>query len=228
LEKTPAGPAAERALDRFGRAGVPLILLAGGVLAACAVRRERRVDGFLTLLGATTSALLLIHFLALRWFGILYPFRRTGLYWVPLFTLLVMALAAQAGRFTPLAAVVPGIGLAVFLSSWTVRFYDEWTFDAGTNELARTLAERIRGRDERAVRVGANWIFEQSLNYYRIRLRMNAMVPVTDKGPDGAYDYYLLMPEDWPVAERRGLRVIREHEFSRAILAEPDPAKLPK
>ncbi|HEX8984164.1 MAG TPA: hypothetical protein VF767_01980 [Bryobacteraceae bacterium] len=187
-----------------------------------ALRPARRAGILLAGTMALTLAALVVARLR---FDVLYPLGRTGLYWLPLFTFGVLLAAAElwnAGRAAKLAsaacvgAIV--VAMALFLAGFTTNQYPEWRFDAGTRRIVDILRARPSGTP---VRLGVNWRFEPSLNFYRHRYHLDWIQPVTRDGPDGAFDYYLLLPADAAVAERRALRPIYRDPVSEATLAVP-------
>jgi len=71
------------------------------------------------------------------------------------------------------------------------------------------------------VRLGVNWQFQSALEFYRAKDRLDWLEPVTRDGPDGAYDYYVLLPEDAVVVKKRGLKLLYRDPVSEAVLAAP-------
>ena len=143
---------------------------------------------------------------------LLYPELRTGLYLSPLFTL-VYLLAIRDRKIW--WALPLWLMLGLYALEWNTSFYTEWKFDAGTKRISQLL------RDRQARRVGASWELEPTLNYYRLRYRMDGMEPVVRKSPDGDYDYYVLLPSDYGVISRRRLKEVYRDPVSEAVLATP-------
>ena len=158
--------------------------------------------------------------------GLKYPVDRTALYWIPLFTLLCLALIAAARRpgwrlaALPLAAYL-ALATAQYAAQFDTRFYAQWRYDAATKEMVRRIIEREASGPPRRVRIGASWIFEPSLNFYRQRYRLAWLERVTRDGPRGAYDYYLLAGDDTALVEQSGLKVLHQDALSGALLAVP-------
>jgi hypothetical protein len=218
---------------------VPLVLATTALACLVAVSRWwrrvsfRRLDGtdrFLLLGGG--SLLLSVALLAVAHgaFGLPYPYQRTGLYLVPLFILTVFALWASIRKYR-LAAIVAGLplgalallALAHFLVYFQTNHYGEWRFDRSTKRIVQLIRERQRIEPRPKVRVGVMWLFEPSLNFYRERYRLTWMEPVTRNGPEGSYDYYVLLLDDSSLVARRGLTVLFTDPFADALLAAAQP-----
>lgn len=143
---------------------------------------------------------------------LLYPELRTGLYLVPFFTL-VYLLALRDRRAwwgIPLWML-----LGLYALQWNTSHYAEWKFDAGTKRIAHLLRER------QPKRVFASWELEQSLNYYRLRYRMTGMEPVIRASPDAAFDAYVLLPSDYGLIAKLGLREVYRDPLSEQVLCKP-------
>ena len=94
-----------------------------------------------------------------------YPMDRTGIYFVPLVLLALIALA-YSGVGGPAAAIaaytVAGALLLVFAAQWNVRKFSVWEYDADTKDIARRISERSTGAGPNSVRVGASWTLESA------------------------------------------------------------------
>jgi len=222
----------EPGLERFREAvlflahrAVPVLiaLLALG-WGAIALRRRGRddADRAAVFLAATLVVTLAVLIAAHGAAGVMYPLGRTGVYFVPLLLLPLVAAVAKLwpGRWTRPVAVLAALALfactAVFLLRWNTRVYGEWTFDAGTRDIVRRIA---LGHPKPGTRVGGTWLLEPSVNFYRQTWRLDWMKPVERGAPDGDYDFYVLGPEDAGVVEKRGLVVIHRDAVSGATLA---------
>jgi hypothetical protein len=174
------------------------------VLGAAAVRAGM----FGALFWGTIALLVAAHYPG----GFKYPLLRTGLYLIPLATLVLM----RATRGFPAVAVLL---IGVYAFQLRVDRYFEWAYDRNT----RSVAERLRSEvsDTRPRRVVASWLLERTINYYRERFAMSWMEPVDRRAPDSQADYYVLLPYDHGVIEKRKLRVIWEEPETRIRIAAP-------
>ncbi len=185
--------------------------------------RQTASQGIFLLTGSLMLTLALAD-AAHRTLGILFPMGRTGLYLPVLFGLTLVGLVQQSWshRWSRVPAAILAAALVLltgwFLARWNVRVYSDWPFDATT----RSLVERIRARrDGPGTRVGGTWQLEPSLNFYRHLWRLDWMQPLVRGPADGEFDYYVLLPEDAGVVEKRRLEVIYRSELYGATLAAP-------
>ncbi len=215
----------------------PLVLLATGVVCVVFLRQWLRRKAFtgldpearFLLLGGGTLLLSLGLLMVLhRALGVLYPYERTGLYLIPLFVLTALALplALRRRRAAFLAAGLPvwlaGLGcLGQFVVQFQTTHYSEWSFDGSTKRIVKLIRENQARQSLARVRVGATWELEPSLNFYRRLYKLDWLEPVTRKGPDADYDYYVLLGGDAPLVEKRGLSVLYRDRQSGATLAAP-------
>ncbi len=219
--------------DLFWAPALAACILIGGAAGAAsmAVRRLRigKLDAVETALlaGGGAFALSVATVAALHYgAGVLYPLGRTGIYFVPLASLVCLAGAVRlwraggAGRVAaaPAAALLV-IFVVLFAAGFTTSYYIDWLYDRGTCRMMRTIRDRENGR--RQVRVGVSWEFEPTVNFYRRRYRMAWLREATRSGPDGEYDYYLLQPRDQALVARRGLKVLAKDELASTVLAAP-------
>jgi len=213
---------------------VPRVLIVAAVVTAgLAWKRWRATpvrpepqETFLFLVTGTCWAALGMLVALKRGLGLKYPLDRTALYWIPLFTLLCLAMIAAARRPGWRLAVLPlagylALATAQYVAQFDTRFYAQWRHDAATKEMVQRIIRREASRPPRRVRIGASWIFEPSLNFYRQRYRLTWLERVTRDGPRGAYDYYLLSAEDNGLVEELGLKALHRNELSGALLAVP-------
>lgn len=192
--------------------------------------RCKRTDasGLLLLWASSTIAgSMLLHVVAARLWNLPYPADRTGLVYIPLTLLTVVTLAkvlrVQHGRMH--LGWIPMLGLAVSLTvQYAIQFqwnhFYCWIYDADN----KAFLEKIRTDRTSAggpLHVGVSWQLAPSLEYYRLAKHLEWLAPVTRQGPEGEYDYYLLLEQDRIWVERKGLKVMYEGPVSRTILAKP-------
>jgi hypothetical protein len=207
-----------------------VVLVAGALVYRWARSRDFQALGTperATLLVAGTLVLSFTVLVAANAFqGVLYPLGRTGVYWLPLFTL-AAALATRwlwhAGRAGKLAASLSGavalVAIGLFVAGFTTDEYPEWRYDAGTRRIVDLLRRLPRPAPPARMRLGADWLLESSLNFYRHKHHLDWIEPVTRDGPDGDYDVFVLLPRDADLIEKRRLRPIYRDPVSEATLA---------
>ena len=170
-------------------------------------------------------ALLLMHALLDR----PYPSDRTGLYFLPLVTLILVGLAHEwirqsAWRAASFVAYALALLLAVeFLTEFNTRMFKVWEYDADTRALGDYLAAH-RPQHQEIVRVGGSWQLEQSLSYYAVSHNWS-WIELHKEKPVAGFDYYALTPwERGTVEQQLGLKEIYRGPISGSALAVPQPS----
>ena len=163
-----------------------------GIIGARAVRARKSSvltaqDRALLLLAGTLTItlaqLVAVHYL----WDVPYPLDRTGLYFVPMFVLVLPLLADRAGVWRRGSSVVRGCSLvflslllSLFLAQFNMTQYGMWRFDAGTRTLYDIMARwPDTGRDA-SFRIAASWLLRPSLNHYRFVDPTSRVVSVSD------------------------------------------------
>ncbi len=202
---------------------VPTMLVAAGVACVSMIRTVRMgpegrwdlLDRFLALVGGTTALTLLLLVCAHASLDVPYPFARTGLYFIPLVVLAMAALAQKLNRSAKslqraLAGVILvalGLSIGRFAATFTVTYYYEWRYDAGSRAIFDLITGWPRAADSDVITVAASrWLFSPSLNFYRVTRRDAGIEPVDDGWEPGQRDYafFVVSPADLERAQRVG------------------------
>ena len=150
-----------------------------------------------------------------------YPSDRTGLYFLPLAGSALAVLAKQAPRIPAVAATVLGTLItAHYLVQWNTSSFYVWRYEADSKRILDTIASAPR-RAKAIVRVGISWQLEPAFNFYRTVRRWTWLTPFDRSGPDGDYNYYVLIANDRPLIARLALRSIYSGPVSGTVLAAP-------
>ncbi len=155
-----------------------------------------------------------------RVLGTKFPVDRTALFFVPMLALALVVAAASAER-RHLSYALLGAG-ALLLSvnaarTLNFRYFAQWKYDASTKQMLARLSEIKRGR---RTRLGVNWLFEPTINYYREVNDLSWLARVDRSGVDGEFDYYFYLPEDQQAMASHPVRIVRKFKTSRATLAK--------
>ena len=199
----------------------PLVVIAGLIVGF--LRRN-----LLLVLAASAAvfsglALLLIHLLL----DMPYPSDRTGIYFLPLVTFVLVGLAHAwrdhqgPGRAASIAAYVLGVVLVVhFATEFNTRKFLVWEYDADTRNIADYLAGH-RPQNQEIVRVGGSWQLQQSLRFYAA-LRNWTWIELRAEEPVAGLDFYALVPQDRLRVEQN-LKLIEVYHglVSGSALAKP-------
>jgi 4-amino-4-deoxy-L-arabinose transferase-like glycosyltransferase len=181
-----------------------------------ALARPRR---FMLLGGSALVGAIAILIAANHAAGLLYPHGRTGLYLIPLFLLTALALPGTCRPARVAVWVVGLVCLAQFAVQFRTSYYGEWRYDASTKKTVSLIRERQASQPLARVRVGASVVLVPGLNFYRRMYRLNWMEPVDRTGPNGDFDFYMLLGNDQALVKRRGLSVLYTDNLSGAWLA---------
>jgi 4-amino-4-deoxy-L-arabinose transferase-like glycosyltransferase len=201
-----------------------LSLLIIGMTALLAWKSRDRAEPemrLLVILGGVnliSLVLLLLGHYALR---LPYPADRTALYWIPLlgFSGVLVTIRLRSKIVSALALVILGAFILQFAGQLNTSWYSVWRFDASTKKAVDMIRERHAVTPDQTVRIGATWPLEPSLNFYRDRYRLSWMQPVTRKGPEGEFDYYMLLYDDRSLVQRYRLSPILEDSLSGLVVA---------
>jgi len=206
--------------------GFAIVFLLAAPAAALIVALRRRAAErtiadlamLITSVAVIGSAALLV---AAHWVvGLPYPQDRTGLYFVPLATLAAFALAGRATvlwRKIILAILI--VVAAAFAAEWNTSSFLVWRYDADTKRIFETMEKSPRTATQALL--GASWVLEPSLNFYRVQRRADWLAQVRRDGFGGARQFYVVARDDRGVIRRRGLRVIYAGLVSGTLLAVP-------
>ena len=114
----------------------------------------------------------------------------------------------------------------LFLAGFTMSYYYEWRYDAGTKRIFQLVAEQNQNRfgASHRMQLGVNWKSAYSFDFYRRMYHADWLERVGREHPPsgGGFDYYVLLPEDDNVIAKFGLRVVYQDPISGQKLAVPD------
>ena len=164
--------------------------------------------------------------------NIRYPIDRAIIYLIPIYLILILLLWEHIclvrnryakiivnGLFCVLISVML---LHNFLCSNVTHYYI-WRYDAATKKTMRIIYDLTKDKApySREYKIGINWLFEPSTNYYIVRNKMNWIKYTDRSGPVGIYDYYYFLDKDKWVIKKYNLRLIKSFKISGAYLASP-------
>jgi hypothetical protein len=210
----------------FQFVGVPLVSVFVAVLSAFVWRRgateRRKLVPALTLAISAfglISAHLLLH--------VAYPIDRTGLYIVVLAGIGWALVSGEIGNKWFRAAnvvLVCVLGLQ-FATQFDTKILYVWEFDWRVRDAAHLIMMESRGKPPLSVSIGATWIHQPALEFYRQRYHITALQPVErlEHAPLSGHDYYVLSgpDKDDPAAQR--LNVVLSDPYWGMVLALEPP-----
>lgn len=133
-----------------------------------------------------------------------YPVARFSAFLFPIYLVqagfLCQYLVAQGYRLVVPAAVSVLALVAAISFTRKIDLYAsaEWIYDSRTKDMVRVLsADRAAAHSQNAgIRLGINWLFEPTTNYYRETLGLDWLLPVDREGNRGNEDYFYLFAHD--------------------------------
>ena len=140
-------------------------------------------------------------------FGMNYPIDRTGLVLMILFGI-VWALAAgnTPNRLLRAVNLLLGALLAIqFATQFHTSYFQVWWYDRSTKAIAHAIEQEIRGEPAGSISIGASWIHQPALEYYRVHDRVAALRPVQRRENTlvTGQNYYVLNQQDQKFASAR-------------------------
>ncbi|HEY1758938.1 MAG TPA: hypothetical protein VGG72_26430 [Bryobacteraceae bacterium] len=165
-------------------AGIVLGRLVLLILYRREIQQDERSRWLSDLSIVLVSALVLaitVHWIAFRSSGLLLPYNRIALFYVPLFTLFVAAISAIPTE-SRLSRGLDYGGISVFslialhfVLSLRLTYFAEWKYDADVSAVYAKLAPF--NHDYCVTDVGANWFYSSVLNFYRALSGRENFVP---------------------------------------------------
>jgi hypothetical protein len=203
--------------------GLPVMSLLVTVLAVVVWRRgqRRKLVPALTL-AISVFGLIVAHLLL----KIAYPIERTGLYIV---ALAGIGWALVSGEFRNPWFRGANIALVCviavqFATQFDTKVFLIWDYDWMVKDVAHRIQMECRGKPPLSVSIGATWIHQPALEFYRQRDRILALQPVErlEHAPLTGHDYYVLSnpDKDAPAAQRLHV-VLADPYWGMELAVEP-------
>lgn len=161
-----------------------------------------------------------------------FPMERTALFYIPLFLLVlvycsreIVEVAGLVGRvtITPLLLLFYVALSAHFIMTANFTRTFAWPYDASTKAMMMELSREHSALDnnDRQMSIGINWLFEPTINYYRISRDLKWLQPATRAGVlSEHYDYYYVFEDEREKIDRVGASILKHYPASQTILAK--------
>jgi hypothetical protein len=194
-----------------------------------AVRRDRKFfeEHLGLILGSFVFLLVCIMIILLHViFGSDYPIARFSIFLFPLFVVqmgfLVRFLISVRYKKVILA-VVSVTALASLVGFWRqadLHASLEWAYDSKTKEMILALTD-YREREHPGsldVKLGINWHFEPTVNFYRVTRGLTWLLPVERDGIHTNDDYFYIYRDELHQLDVTGYRIIEEYGDIQTVL----------
>lgn len=202
---------------------VAAILMAVAMLAAMlSAKRGKRMPLLLTggTLALSCAMLAAIHLIT----GMLYPYARTGLYLVILFTLAAWSAVPPSAFARKAAVAIAAPLLVLFAAQITAGPYNTWVLDSGTKAMVNLVRTDMARTHPTQTMLASENVLRQNLNFYRRRYHLNTVALINNNSLARRADYYFLSPSTASLIAERHLKVLYRDPVSHQILAKaPSP-----
>ena len=193
------------------------------------VWRRSPQEAWLCALGGLVSAVTILgiveHKLAYTLFGLLIPVSRTGLFFLPLATLMVCIAAAIPGLSRG-AAVCRGALIGAlwvlsfyYLSCMRLAYFEEWEYQANLNQAYKVVACYNHERNIQDVEV--SWEYHAGMNFLRAASGHETFGPFTSSTPHttGHQMYVLEGSLEKDFIQAQGLKVVFKGDMTAMTIA---------
>ena len=175
---------------------LPAIFLFIALASVFAWRKGKRRELIPSVtLAAAAIGMIAAHYLI----GMNYPIDRTGLIVMVLFGIAWAVASGGSNRLFRGVNLLPGILLAIqFATQFHISYFQIWPYDRSIKTIAREVEEQTRDKPPASVSIGASWIHQSALEYYRVHDRVAALKPVQrlEVTLVTGQDFYVLNEQD--------------------------------
>lgn len=133
-----------------------------------------------------------------------YLLERFALFLVPLFVFVLVFLLnqiLQTGKTGKIISTILFITLTIgsflnFSKCANLHYTTNWDYDADTKDMITDLINEKELSGKQDIKLGISWLFEPTVNFYRITKKLDWLKKVNRKGFRQDCDYYYILPED--------------------------------
>jgi hypothetical protein len=119
--------------------------------------------------------------------------------------------------------VISVIALVSMINFWQktdLHSYGEWKYDMKTKDMIQTLVTQRENKspDAENIKLGINWIFEPTINFYRVTMGIDWLLPVDRNGISKNDDYYYIFKDDLNQLDSSEYEIIKEYKNINTLL----------
>jgi hypothetical protein len=220
---------------------VILGLLCGGLLVSTRLDGSWRADPtrhwlgkFIAGLSGIFALCLSLHWLAFRFCHLLLPRTRTGIFFLPLLTLTIAAIAASPARSSLSRGIRQSLRVSLYLLAsyyllcLRADHFQEYRDDADVKKVYDVLAKL--NHCYRVNDIAINGTYSSSLNFLRLLSRQESFPEFLygpDEPPPGKPIYVLHDPYHRAFIEKQQLTIIYRGETTEVVVAVPPGGPIP-
>jgi len=152
-----------------------------------------------------------------------YYIHRFALFFYPLFILNVIFLSncfVQSSKITSVSISYLCATLALFniyINHNTVS-YKDWKIDSDVKNMMQTLELEHEKYPNKQIRLGINWLFEPSTNFYRYTWDLKWLNPTHRRGINRYDDYLYVLKTDKEFATLANKPILHSYKETGAVL----------
>jgi len=152
---------------------------------------------------------------------------RTALFYIPLFWLttifaLHFLIKIKIVKLLPylfIIFLITALSYHLF-HTMSVSFTLDWKYDARTNEMIIDLEKEViqAQKENQTVKLGINWLFEPTINFYRKTKNLKWLNKVNRDGFENNFDYYYILEKDYETIKDHNHVIIKKYPLSKSLL----------
>jgi hypothetical protein len=157
-----------------------------------------------------------------------FPINRMALVYLPLFLIPIILLVSDAAKsykmkllILPVMLIFAGVVTYHTFHSSNTSYALYWKFDADTKNMLSDLEIRVQNDEKSPIKLGAMWLYEPAINYYRVARKYTWLEKVRDDtymSPD--FDYYFLADTCLVYTKTLNKSVIKHYLTSNSYLVK--------
>lgn len=155
-----------------------------------------------------------------------YPIARFSIFLFPLFMVHLGFLVHYLMSLKydkVILAVIFSIALASMISFWQkANLYSsaEWAYDMKTKNMIQALMSHREKNNPSTgnIKLGVNWLFEPTINFYREKMEIDWLLPVDRNGISKNDDYYYIFKDELDQLDSSEYEIIEEYKNINTLL----------
>lgn len=206
-----------------------MIIAAFLMVVMVLIKKSTKVTTRMKNLMVVNGLLLLLSFLFIvlhHLLGTTYPISRFSVFLVPLFIIhfgFFCQIFVEKGFkviVLPLIFALAMLSVFSFTTGFSNKTFGEWNYDSNTKAMLHNLeAEFEQGKVENGkVNLGINWVFEPTVNFYRVTKSLDWLQPATREDLSEGSDYFYIFNDDLSLIENLNYEIIARYEDTGTLL----------